>query len=35
VCDEVVAAAGGVGCDGELMLMKVLWLLVVLAVMVS
>jgi len=36
VCDEGVAAAGSVGCDGELMcVMKLLRLLVVLAVMVS
>jgi len=35
VCDEGVVAAGGVVCDGELMLMKVLRLLVVLAAMVS
>jgi len=35
VCDEGVAAAGGVGCDGELMSMKVLRLLVVSAMMVS
>ena len=35
MCDEGVVAAGSVGCDGELMLMKVLRLLVVLAVMVS